>query len=157
MPAGEAQGGMSPAQRLPALPAAFGGQGSPGITRGICSLPLCFAQATAWSWEGGRGCACSAWCLRSGLTMLSARSPGAVWLCAACLEGFLRPDPAAVPWGWGTWPRWCRKAVAEQGHEGSPRLRLAPSTGWGRAVGEVGRTRAPQGALCLAVCFLKWV
>lgn len=27
------------------------------------------------------------------------------WLCAACLEGFLLPDPMAAPWGSGTWPR----------------------------------------------------
>lgn len=81
-------------------------------------LPFCLAQATAWTWKGGRG---------SGLRRLLALrfgdvvslSPGAAWLCAACLEGFLLLDPMAVPWGWGTWPRGCRKAVAEQGHEGA--------------------------------------
>ena len=61
----------SPARQLPALPAVFGGRGSPQITGGICWLPFCLAQATARSWEGGRGCACVAR-LHSGLEMLSA-------------------------------------------------------------------------------------
>lgn len=71
VPEGEAQGGVSPARQLPALPAVFGGRGSPQITGGICWLPFCLAQATARSWEGGRGCACVAR-LHSGLEMLSA-------------------------------------------------------------------------------------
>lgn len=43
---------------------------------------------------------------------------GSAWLCAACLEGFLLPDPVAAPWGSGTWPRSQGKVVAEQRCEG---------------------------------------
>lgn len=60
-------------------------------------LPFCLAQATTWSWKGGRGL-----CLRRLLALrfgdVVSLSPGAAWLCAACLEGFLLLDPTVVPW-----------------------------------------------------------
>ena len=67
-------------------------------------------------------------CLRCSLALrfgdVVCLSLGVAWVCTACLEGFLLLHPAAVPWGWGTWPRGCWKAVAEQGHEGPHGLGL---------------------------------
>lgn len=106
VPGDEAQCGVSPAQRFPALPAVFGALGSPeGSARCL------FAQPGVEQDRLG-----SAARLHFAVQMLSA-CPREL-LGSACPERFLLLDP----WHWGAWPgdateRWprCEGATGQAG------------------------------------------
>lgn len=135
---GEAQGGVSPAQRFPALPAVFGGLGS----------PFCLAQATARRWEERRAVLAPLACTQVWRGFCP--SSGTAWLC---LPGGI---PAAGPRGTALGPGNLAKGMSQSGGRGVSVPTAQACSGSDSERHEKG-TLTPGNALCLAVCFLNWV